>query len=142
MTCIVLFTTAVILFSSMIAFITLHESRTDAPRIVLGTTSVLCLVLYYTSPMVYISLTKSTFYEILRTKNTSSLDPMLSIASVFNSVFWTIYGFVISDAFVYGPNAFGLLFSILQGVVLWVYPRIEDAQSVALIDDSSSEVEG
>lgn len=86
-------------------------------RILVATTANSCTIIYYASPC-------STMYEVMKTKNSSSLySPMIS-ANICTSILWFIYGYLsIHDPFVYIPNGIGILLSMFQFSLVIIYPN-------------------
>ena len=83
---------------------------------VLGTGAVLCCFCYYFFPL-------STISKVLRTKDSSSIEPNLAAMSVVNSSLWAVYGyFGLGSPAVYIPNFTGLALSIVQVGLILAYP--------------------
>jgi uncharacterized protein with PQ loop repeat len=74
------------------------------------------LVIFYFSPL-------TVFYNVIKSRNSIFLHPGLSISSFINAVVWTIYGIVIADWMLAGPNAVGVVLSFIQILLLVLYPR-------------------
>lgn len=79
-----------------------------ATRDALGLLGVGACVLMFASPL-------STLAAVWRTRSTASLVPAVTAASAACSALWTLYGLLEGDAYVWGPNAAGVVFSAAQG---------------------------
>eukprot|EP00043_Microstomoeca_roanoka_P008584 m.82614 g.82614 ORF g.82614 m.82614 type:complete len:222 (-) comp14308_c0_seq1:186-851(-) len=64
----------------------------------------------------------STLGRVLRTKSTESMVFSLCLMNFIVSVTWALYGYVISDLFVQGPNSVGALLSLVQLLLFVKYP--------------------
>ena len=81
------------------------------------------LIFFYGAPL-------STFYTVLKERNSSSIHVPTMITNTLNGTFWSIYGFAVSDMFVAIPNGIGALFGVLQVVLIVLFPRqAKDAHS-------------
>ena len=90
------------------------------------------LVFFYGAPL-------STFYTVLKERNSSSIHVPTMITNTLNGTFWSIYGFAVSDMFVAIPNGIGALFGVFQVVLCVTFPRqAEDAHSYEVGGNPSS----
>jgi len=64
----------------------------------------------------------STIKTVLSTKNSGSILAPMTFAQVTNTALWTAYGMAIKDTFVWGPNATGLGFGLIQLVLKILFP--------------------
>ena len=86
----------IVLGISMISYIAINDPDSvgvddlETARKLLGTTSVLILVVFYASPL-------ANLYQIIKKKDATSLSLPLAIACGINGVLWTSYGFAIKD---------------------------------------------
>ncbi|KAL7753796.1 hypothetical protein RI367_000728 [Sorochytrium milnesiophthora] len=96
--------TFVIFVGGMVANITVSH---DTGRMIMGVLSIVVLALFYSSPL-------SDFYKVLKTRNSVYFYLPLAVTCLANGVLWSIYGFVIRDFFVWGPNLLGACVAALQ----------------------------
>ncbi|KAI8902720.1 sugar efflux transporter for intercellular exchange-domain-containing protein [Globomyces pollinis-pini] len=113
----------IILIGGAVGFI-FFQNNPAQTQLVLGSICCFNLIIFYSSPL-------SDLADIIRLKDSSSIDPKLAFAALINSALWTVYAVVISDLFVFGPNAVGFLFSIVQLAILGIYKQ-ERASSPTL----------
>jgi len=106
---------AFVLGGASIALIALRNDP-KAAQTMMGVVCMIVLVCFYTSPL-------SVLYKVVTTRNSASLHIPLAIASFANGSLWSIYGFVLGDIFIWGPNALGAVFSGLQLVLIMILPR-------------------
>ncbi|KAI9022364.1 sugar efflux transporter for intercellular exchange-domain-containing protein [Hyaloraphidium curvatum] len=85
-------------------------------RSVMGWFGTVVLLAFFASPL-------SSLLEVLQKRDSTSIHVPLAVAGVFNGGFWTVYGLVLSDPFVYMPNAFGLLSAFAQLGLAQAFPR-------------------
>ncbi|EGD76735.1 hypothetical protein PTSG_08086 [Salpingoeca rosetta] len=64
----------------------------------------------------------ATLGRVLRTKSTESMVFSLCLMNFIVSVTWALYGYVINDIFVQGPNAVGALLGLVQLLLFVKYP--------------------
>eukprot|EP00959_Pyramimonas_sp_CCMP1952_P011372 238695-Pyramimonas_sp.AAC.1 len=84
-----------LLFSGFGAFIvttwvTTDDHHDDLQKLVLGLMGNLVLLVYYAAPL-------STMWEIIKTRNASSIFWPMSMANCANGFCWTVYGIVRND---------------------------------------------
>jgi solute carrier family 50 protein (sugar transporter) len=99
-----------------------------------GQLSMMFAIAYYVAPLY-------TAYEILRTKDSSSLYGPVLVINLINSSLWFIYGLALLDFNLYFPNLFGVPLTVLQIVLLVVYSRHKDVKHIFFGDDNEA-VEG
>lgn len=75
------------------------------------------LVIFFAAPL-------STIRQVVETKDSSSIHRPLMIAMIAMSVFWVIYGFAKSDAFIIFPNACGFFLGLIQVLLCFTYPKV------------------
>ena len=83
---------------------------------ILGWTAIVFLCLFYISPL-------SSLKAVIASQDSSSIDWRLAIVATLNASLWAVYGFVLRDPFVYGPNLFGLLNGFVQMACCILIPR-------------------
>ena len=82
---------------------------------VIGRVGIALLMIYYCSPL-------STIAKVVETKDSSSIDPALTIVGIANGCFWGMYGLAISDIYVYGPNLVGASIALFT-TLTWLFFR-------------------
>ncbi|KAI9136945.1 hypothetical protein BKA69DRAFT_73074 [Paraphysoderma sedebokerense] len=107
--------TFTILLCGSISFISLP---TETGKLLLGSLSIVILTLFYSSPL-------TTLYQVITTKNSVYFFLPLSITCLLNGMFWTVYGMVISNPFVWGPNSVGAGFALVQILCRIIFPSRE-----------------
>ena len=80
----------------------------------LGNIGIVITVGMFASPLV-------TFGDVIRTRSTASLSPLSTGASLACTSLWTLYGSIIGDIYLWGPNLAGLCLSLGQGTLFLVY---------------------
>jgi len=65
----------------------------------------------------------STIGKVVKTKNASSILAPFMLAQVLNTSLWSMYGLVIKDKFVWGPNIVGFILGLIQLVLKLLFPR-------------------
>ena len=83
-------------------------------QVVFGYVANALLLLYYSAPL-------STLAQVIATRSAASLYWPLILMNGLNSTMWTIYGFAVTDAFVWAPNAAGLALSGIQLALVGVF---------------------
>lgn len=73
------------------------------------------LVLFYLSPL-------ATLWGVFRRRDASSIHWPLALMTVINGLLWVFYGFAMSDAFIWAPNAFGALVGAMNLVLRCLFP--------------------
>ncbi|KAJ3327861.1 hypothetical protein HDU91_004251 [Kappamyces sp. JEL0680] len=102
-----------LLTSAGISLISLSpESATNF----LGWNGALVVVIFYGSPL-------STMYHVIKSKSSASINPLISITTGINSTLWSLYGILVGDYFIAGPNLAGIVCSLAQLLLLSLYPR-------------------
>nr|KAJ3418226.1 hypothetical protein HK105_000178 [Polyrhizophydium stewartii] len=96
------------------AFIGLNSA--EPAKTVMGCVCIAALVVFYSAPL-------STFRDVIKARDSSSISFPLTIATLVNSGLWAVYGFVIGDAFIYGPNALGVVLAIIQVGLMVAFPK-------------------
>ncbi|EGF81946.1 hypothetical protein BATDEDRAFT_16153 [Batrachochytrium dendrobatidis JAM81] len=102
---IVLGSSFLVLTSAFVVFAILRQAQPS--KTVLGSVCVFILVIFYASPL-------SDLASVIRSRDASSINPILGFCSLLNGALWTGYGFAISDPFIWAPNVVGVVLSIVQ----------------------------
>ncbi|KAL2918682.1 hypothetical protein HK105_201516 [Polyrhizophydium stewartii] len=111
----ILVASSLLVFSGgFISFIVLH-GQGDA-RTIMGSICVVILAVFYSAPL-------STVRQVIKRRDSSPIDLTLAIASIANSSLWTVYGFAVSDGFIWGPNLLGVVFGAVQFGLMAIFPR-------------------
>ena len=78
------------------------------------------LLFFYGAPL-------QTIMKVVSEGSSESIHRPMMRMNWVNTSFWVLYGLVAkNDPVIYGPNAIGLLFGILQGILCCIYPaRVE-----------------
>ena len=123
-----------IFFSAMSMYIgiTLTDSETELAKTIVAYIGVTLCTVYYASPCTVIA-------QIIKTKNSSTLYAPMVCANGANAILWLVYGLALDDVFVYGPNVFGILLSVFQLFLVFVYnnsPPKDEAVSGDMEDRS------
>jgi solute carrier family 50 protein (sugar transporter) len=87
----------IVLVIAMIAFIGIYDTDKNPTiedfnkaKTLLGITSVLILIVFYTSPL-------ANLVQVIKSKDAGSINLALAIASGINGSLWACYGFAIAD---------------------------------------------
>jgi solute carrier family 50 protein (sugar transporter) len=101
-------------FIGMIIGITINDTSTI--RIIVACSANLFTVIFYIAPI-------KAILHVIATKDSSSINWIISLSVLINSALWFIYGLIaLNDPFVYAPNFFGIFQTITQFILLFVYP--------------------
>lgn len=97
------------------------------------------LLFFYGAPL-------QTIQEVVSTGSSVSIHRPLMRTNWLNTSFWTLYGYVArNDPVIYGPNAIGLLFGLIQGILCCMYPeRVDieiDTEPLLLQDEDATDDE-
>ncbi len=94
-----------VLVSAMIAFLPLAGTSTGL--LVMGIVNTQFLMLFYLSSLL-------TLGAVVRTRDASSLNPTLILATLVNCALWLVYGLVLGNPFIFYPNVFGIVCALVQ----------------------------
>lgn len=64
----------------------------------------------------------STIQTVISSKSSETILTPLTMAQVVNTALWSMYGLAIGDRFVWGPNAVGLGFGLVQLLLKLMFP--------------------
>jgi len=64
----------------------------------------------------------STVKTVITQKNSASILSSLTIAQIVNATLWTVYGSIVQQVFVWGPNCIGLGLGLVQLALKLAYP--------------------
>ncbi|CAM9901294.1 unnamed protein product [Phaeothamnion confervicola] len=104
----------------MLAFITFDGDDT-AQSNVAGWICIIQLVTFYAAPL-------STLRTVLKTRDSSYFDLRLAVVCCINGATWVAYGFYEDDAFLWGPNAVGVLNGAIQITCCCLFPQVGDSK--------------
>ena len=112
----------VLFLFAFLAFIVLNDSSvigmSDKQNMALGIGNSIILISFYLSPF-------STIAEVIKTKNSQTINlPFISCA-FSASVSWTLYGLITDDLYVFIPQSVAVFCSFLQILCCFVYKRTE-----------------
>jgi solute carrier family 50 protein (sugar transporter) len=107
-------------------------------ELIIGCVADLNTVFFYGAPL-------STIFEVLKTRNTTSIHITTMSVNTLNAVFWGAYGIAVLDPFVYAPNGIGAAFGAIQMFLCLTFPRtptteIPSEESDAVTSSASSDV--
>jgi solute carrier family 50 protein (sugar transporter) len=77
------------------------------------------LIFFYGAPL-------STIFQVLRTRNSSSIHLPTMITNTANGIFWCAFGVAVMDWFILVPNGLGALLGGVQGALCVFFPRTAD----------------
>ncbi|KNE58414.1 hypothetical protein AMAG_03987 [Allomyces macrogynus ATCC 38327] len=101
----------VVMMSTSVAVLALDYA---SGRQLLGIVSIIILALFYSSPL-------TAFAHVVRTKNAAIFSLPLAAACLVNGALWTVYGVVLADWFIWGPNLLGAIVAVMQIVCRIVF---------------------
>lgn len=93
------------------------------------------LLFFYGAPL-------QTIKTVIAVGTSESIHRPMMRMNWLNTSFWILYGYVARhDVVIYGPNAVGLLFGIIQGVLCCIYPcsAVVDVDTNPLLSNESEE---
>lgn len=75
------------------------------------------LLFFYGAPL-------QSIQTVMARKTSETIHRPMMRMNWVNTSFWVLYGYVARhDVVIYGPNALGLIFGIIQGVLCCIYPQ-------------------
>ncbi len=94
------------------------EDGNRIPLLVIGYVVLFNQIFFYGAPLSRINM-------VIRTKKCDSIHFQSLVANTLNSGLWLAYGIApqISDPFIWGPCALGLVFAVIQFVCCAIFPR-------------------
>ena len=120
----------------MVIGITLVNYDKEIRDVVVALVANSACVLYYGAPC-------STMYEVIVSKNSSSLHLPMIFMNFLNSILWTVYAyFALHDFFVVVPNLIGASLAALQLSLICIYrDNSQNKQYLEVLCDDVSSVE-
>ncbi|KAI8916108.1 sugar efflux transporter for intercellular exchange-domain-containing protein [Gorgonomyces haynaldii] len=73
--------------------------------------------------LIFFAAPLSSIGTVLKTKDASSINGPLATATLINGLLWALYGFALSNAFIYLPNVCGVIFAVAQLVLLRIFTQ-------------------
>ena len=101
---------------------TIFPDQVEIQKSWLGLNCVGILVSFYASPL-------STMVRVIKTKNSASISLPLTVTTLMAASFWGIYGLLISDYFIFGPNVLGVFCAVTQLILTRIYPSLHFVDS-------------
>ena len=83
------------------------QAATAGQEKMLGSLGVVICVLMFASPLVAVR-------DVLRSRSTAGMSVAATMGSLACTSLWSLYGLIVNDIFIWGPNGCGLLLSLLQ----------------------------
>lgn len=104
-----------VLFAGVVYPVDITNPAANATRNrVLGFLADSALVIFYASPLAAVK-------KVIDEKDASSIHWPLALASMVNSVLWTVFGLAVKDYFIMAPNFFGVAFASFQLFLILVF---------------------
>ncbi|ORX77055.1 hypothetical protein BCR32DRAFT_236039 [Anaeromyces robustus] len=116
-----------------LSFIFLKDNYTAAKNC-MGIVCIIVLCAMYASPL-------TTMAEVIRTKNSDSINLLMTIASFINGFLWLIYGIFFQDFYVWFPNGLGVVSALIQFIMYFAFHKNSkrDSQDLPIYDNNSGE---
>jgi uncharacterized protein with PQ loop repeat len=108
---------------------------TTARNTVIGITTNIFLILFYISPL-------STLPAVIKSKDASSIHPVLTLVSLVNGALWCVYGFALRDVFIWMPNGVGVLCCVVLVSLRVMFPKGKTSNSGLDAEKGSENGEG
>jgi solute carrier family 50 protein (sugar transporter) len=114
------------------SFIFLKDNY-EAAKNCMGVITIIVLCAMYVSPL-------TSMREVIMTRDSSSLNPLLTIASFINGFLWVVYGFFFNDFYVWFPNGMGVVSAAIQFALFIIFHRSSrrNSQELPIYDGESS----
>ncbi|KAG4097547.1 hypothetical protein H8356DRAFT_1308824 [Neocallimastix lanati (nom. inval.)] len=94
----------------------LFKNNYDAAKNSMGIIGIIILCGVYVSPL-------TTVFEVIKTKNSNSINFLTTVALTLNGAFWLTYGLFFNDFYIWFPNGLGVISALLQFLLFFIYPR-------------------
>jgi len=107
----------------------LFKDNYEAAKNCMGIVCIIVLCAMYVSPL-------TSMAEVIRTKNSNSLNMLMTIASFINGFLWLIYGIFFNDFYIWFPNGLGVVSSLIQGLLFFLYHKdsSKNSQTMPIIN--------
>eukprot|EP01025_Chloroclados_australasicus_P044892 TRINITY_DN4892_c0_g1_i1.p2 TRINITY_DN4892_c0_g1~~TRINITY_DN4892_c0_g1_i1.p2 ORF type:complete len:269 (-),score=19.12 TRINITY_DN4892_c0_g1_i1:3633-4439(-) len=113
-----------LLYYSQLFGYAMADASNDMVRFSIGLSTNIVLVVYYAAPL-------SVFYKVITTRNSSSLYFPLVVTNTANGAMWFTYGLIaLTDPMVWAPNVIGVLLGVFSILLIIIYPRKEQSDSL------------
>lgn len=106
---------------AIISFTKTFDARTK--ELIVGIVVNLNLVIFYAAPL-------SVIYTVVTQRNSASIHACTMITNTFNGTFWAVYGFAVTDPFIYVTNGLGAILGVVQILLCLMFPRKIDEEPV------------
>jgi len=101
----------------------LFKNNYEAAKNSMGIIGIIILCGVYVSPL-------TTVFEVIKTKNSNSINFLTTVALTLNGVFWLTYGLFFNDFFIWFPNGLGVISALLQFLLFFIYPKKETEEKL------------
>ncbi|OUM65242.1 hypothetical protein PIROE2DRAFT_41852 [Piromyces sp. E2] len=98
-----------------ISFI-LFKDNYEAGKNCMGIVCIIVLCAMYVSPL-------TSMAEVIKTRNSNSLNALMTIASFVNGFLWLVYGIFFNDFYVWFPNGLGVVSALIQGILIAIFHK-------------------
>ena len=99
-----------------------HHIDHDAKQMLVGITVNVIQVFFYAAPL-------STMWNVIRTRNSSSIHFATMLWNTINSTMWLCYGLALFDYFIFVPNILGTLLGLTQLALRMMFPSKPEEDS-------------
>ncbi|KAJ3293119.1 hypothetical protein HDU79_000702 [Rhizoclosmatium sp. JEL0117] len=110
------------LLVTSVGFVYITDVAHETGDLIMGSLANLFLIIFFGSPLM-------VFYTVIKNKDASTLDSLLTFATITNCILWTAYGFALQNWFIAAPNGVGLIFGLIQLFLLLKYKKRRDLGS-------------
>lgn len=100
------------------SIVSLAQFDSSIQRKVVGIAVNLNLMFFYGAPL-------STIFEVVKSRNSSSIHFKTTTMNIMNTSFWIVYGFAVKDPYILVPNGIGLLLGMIQLLLCLFFVRTE-----------------
>ncbi|ORX46389.1 hypothetical protein BCR36DRAFT_331754 [Piromyces finnis] len=94
----------------------LFKDNYDAAKNCMGIVCIIVLCAMYVSPL-------TSMKEVIKSKNSSSINTLMTIASFINGFLWLVYGIFFNDFYVWFPNGLGVVSALLQIFLIVIFHK-------------------
>jgi len=111
----------------------LFKDNYDAAKNCMGIVCIIVLCAMYVSPL-------TSMAEVIKTKNSSSLNTLMTIASFINGFLWLVYGLFFNDFYVWFPNGLGVISALIQVCLIVMFHKnsVRNSQEIPICNGGSS----
>jgi solute carrier family 50 protein (sugar transporter) len=124
------------MFVIMVTCFAISDENRDSSIMIIGLSADAASLVYYASPLAGI-------WEIIKTKDSSSLYVPSIVISSLNCLLWTIYGlFGVNQLLLWLPNAIGFAICMIGLILSMIYPKTDKSFGEAFVEASAHELVG